>query len=255
MPMKKSSTRVRRRRAPARKSKRTYRRKAPKMTYDNLAKCSDMFQFGLTKDSSVALQTDTAENYQVDLSKFPRASAIAQQYQEFKIDYLEVRIKPYFDTYNSVPGMTPPTGSLTRAPQLYKYVVKTGETAPADANWFRANGVNAITLAKDKNITMRYKPAIRVGDTTTSTGAGTGFNTIKVSPWLSTNDTTAVGFVPNTTVHYGHCVFIDSQQASTTNTEVCQMEIEAHFVFRKPNTQLTSPSDPALVRINGEIVA
>jgi len=243
------------RRAPAKKSKQTYRKRAYRrrggMAFENLAKCSDMCQFGTTQDSSVGLQTDTAENYQFHLDQFPRAKAIAQNYQEFKIDYVEVRIKPYFDTFNSVVA-TASSGTLTRAPQLYKYIVKTGELAPADPNWFRANGVNAITLAKDKNISMRYKPAIRIGDVASATGPGSGFNTIKVSPWLSTNDTTAVGFVPNTTIHYGHCVFIDSQQPSTTNTEVCQMEIEAHFVFRKPNVQLTSPNDPALVRINGE---
>jgi len=237
------------------KSKRTYRRKGVRrggsLTTDNLAKCSDMMLFGSTGSSSGALVTDTAENYQFNLSQFPRARAIAQNYQEFKLDYIECRIKPYFDTYNSITDTTP-TGTLTRAPQLYKYVVKTGELAPADPNWFRANGINAITLAKDKNVAMKYKPAIRIGDVVNSVTPGSGFNTIKVSPWLSTNDNVAVGFVPNTTIHYGHCIYIDSQQAATLNTEVCQVEIEAHFCFRKPNT-ISTRSDPALVRVNGEV--
>lgn len=250
MPIKKA-TRVRRRRAPMRKSKRTYRRKPRTMTADNYARCSEMMQFGTTGDSSVGIQTDTAENYNVKLSAFPRATTIASQYQEFKIDYIEVRIKPYFDTYSSVPGATPPTGSLTRAPQLYKYVIKTGELAPADPNWFRSNGVNAITLAKDKNITMRYKPAIRVGDLANSGATGSGYSTIKVSPWLATNDITNPAFQPNTTIHYGHALYIDSQQTAITNTECCQMEIEAHFVFRKPNAK-DNTTDSSLVRVNGE---
>jgi len=242
-----------RRRVSKPKSKRTYRRRAPRMTYDNLAKCSDMMQFGSTGESSAALVTDTAENYQFNLKQFPRAQLIASQYQEFKIDYVEVRIKPYFDTYNSAVVGTIPAGTLTRAPQLYKYIIKTGELAPSSPEWFRANGVNAITLAKDRNISMRYKPAIRVGENTASTSAGSGFSTIKVSPWLSTNDTTVVGFAPNTAIHYGHAIYVDSQQASTVNTEVCQIEIEAHFLFRKPNAQVGDPSAP--VKVNGELSA
>lgn len=255
MPRGKKTAMKGRRRVAKTKSKRTYRRRVPRLTYDNLAKCSDMMLFGATRDSSGALVTDTAENYNFNLSQFPRASAIAKEYQEFKLDYVEIRIKPYFDTYNSIVDATS-TGTLNRAPQLYKYIMKTGELAPADPNWFRANGVNAISLAKDKNITMRYKPAIRVGNVVSASATpGTGFSTIKVSPWLATNDTTAVGFVPNSSIHYGHAIYIDSQQSAVTNTEVCQIEIEAHFVFRKPNTQTTTPTDPSLVRVNGEVQA
>jgi len=243
MPMKKSN---RRRRAPLRKSKRTYKKRSAtsSLTKENYAKCSEVISY-----TPSAIQTDTTENYNWQLNRFVRAPLIAAQYQEFKIDYIEARIKPFYDTYSNG---SPAPGLLSKAPQLYSMVLKTGETA-GGLDWFKASGINPKSLAKDGNITIRLKPAIRIGNVSTSAGSvGTGFNTIRVSPWMSTNDTTAAGFLPSTVVHYGLGLYIDSQESATTPINVAQIEFEAHFLFRKPN--LGSASSNALTKVNGEFL-
>lgn len=231
---------------PRRKAARKPRKAYKKPMSQNMAKITDTQLSG--GKSSYVVQTDTAENFNHLLIQYPRAMVVAAAYQEFKIDYIEVRIKPYFDTYSAgVSTTASATGVITKAPQLYKMILKNGEYAPTDVNWFRANGVNAITLAKDRNITFRYKPSVlMVANTNNQPGAGVpAYGTIKVSPWLSTK-------LAQSTVHYGIGMLFDSQEFTALIANVGQVEIEGHFSFRKPNY---TGSTAGTFHVNGDEVS
>lgn len=242
MPRQKKTAMKGRRRVSKPKSKRTYRKRHT-VTTDNLAKCSDMFTSG--GSNSFVVQTDTAENWNFTLSQFPRALQIAKEYREFKLDYIECRIKPYYDSY-TIPATTPNNAVVfTKAPQLYTQILKDGATAPGDAGWFRANGINPKSLAKDGNHVIRFKPAILLNASTGITTPTNVSGQIKVSPWMSYATAQSVQ-------HYGIGMLFDSQEASALTANIAEVEFEAHFLFRKPNYTASTSDNYGRVKVNGQ---
>jgi len=214
------------------------------LSKDNHAKVSDTI---VLTPAGTHIQTDTVENFNWNLSMFPRAVAIAASYQEFRLDYVECRIKPLYDTYSAVGTAV---GIQSRTPQLYFQIVKDGDTA-TDQTTFLHNGINPVNMSTDKNIVYRLKPAIRMGQVAAGQPTG-GFTTIKVSPWLNTNDTASSTYAPNTASHYGVTMLIDSRSGATTNVDIADVEFEGHFSFRKPQYARGSTSQP--IKVNGELM-
>jgi len=229
--------------------KKAYRRRGKinsvaQLSKDNYAKLSDTIVL-----SGGNMVTDVVENFNWNLSMFPRAVSVAENYQEFKLDYIECRIKPYYDTFQT-PAAAVLGPYLTKAPNLYVQIMKDGDTA-SNLEEFQHSGINPITMTQDKNFTYRLKPAIRMGQVAANIVAG-GFTTIKVSPWLNTNDTASALYVPNSASHYGITMYADSREAVATQVAYADIEFEAHFLFRKPQYASTSPS--STTKVNGVIV-
>lgn len=170
--------------------------------------------------TSYKLDSETIENFSHNLTQHTRAKTTAVNYQEFKIDYVEFRVKPSNDTF--APG-----GFV--APQLYYQVLKDGSTM-LSYDEFLQDGINAHSFSKDGNIVWRYKPSVVIA------GEGGGSTILKTSPWLNTENTIGVPGIPNSVRHFGTSLFIrtDPQGAYFCAT----LDIEVHYLFRKPRYDL-----------------
>jgi len=231
-----------RKRRMGRGKRRMYRKRpttnsSKSMIKDNYAKCSSI-------SGATPLNSAQAYNFQFQLANAPtRVLNVAKAYQEFKIDYVEVRLKPYYDTYSTT---TATTGVV--APQLYHQIIKDPSVVDmVDISQFRLNGINAIPFTKDGNKVWRYKPAASI----VPNGSGASASgMIKVSPWLDTEDFTSTAAAPvfSTTEHYGSALWIDG--GSTTKVEMATVEVEVHYVFRKPRSDYVNPNATESTRIN-----
>jgi len=155
-----------------------------------------------------------------------RATALAPNYQQYKIDYVEVRIKPLFDTFvNAI--------TASYAPNLYFYINKSSSQGVVGIANLKNMGIDPKPFAKDGFYVYRFKPAA-ILDTATA-NSGTSFPVMrKNSPWLNTNQTPfgTSGFQIDQTLHWGYNLFIEVPGASAT--DVATIEVETHFCFRYP---------------------
>lgn len=208
------------------------------MIKDNIAKISAV------SGTATVLNTNQAYNFEFALSNAPtRVLNVAKSYQEFKIDYVEVRLKPYYDTY----GTTAATAGIT-APQLYHQIIKDPSVVDmVDISQFKFNGLNPMPFSKDGNKVWRYKPAASIVPIGTGTSAS---GMIKVSPWLDTEDFTSTSTTPvfSTTQHYGSALWIDS--AEGTKVPCATVEVEIHYAFRKPRSDFVNPNGVESTRVS-----
>lgn len=224
---------ARRSRAPRRRVRKAPVRRRGRKATGNSVK-------GMVKDNhamlsstidTINLNTNTMYKFNHTLSASSRAAAVAAQYQFYKLDYVEVRIKPWFDTYLDLSGAVGTAGAQL-APQLYFYK-SLSDTSPTTIVQLKLMGVNPTPFAKDGNKVYRYKPALIIPSVDAS---GNVIGSVKkVSPWLacSTSPTT---FVADATPHYGACFFIQ-QQPGAVSTGIASCEVETHFKFKAPTLQ------------------
>jgi len=157
-----------------------------------------------------------------------RAQLVAREFQEFRITKVVFRFKPLFDTF-----LAGASTSGTAAPQLYMYVNRDGDVS-GDSTAMIRMGINPISLAKDGNKTMTWKPSVVYPS---DTGLA---SIIKTSPWLNCqnqNNGTGGGFTPNATEHYGlvfNARLLDATGAAPTDVAVGTAEIETFYEFRRP---------------------
>ena len=206
-------------------------RKAPvnsvaAMRADNLAKMSSTIE-------TIPIVPNTMFQFNHTLGASSRAASVALSYQYYKIDYVEVTIKPLHDTFMDVSGV----GSLP-APQLYFYKNQT-DSSPATLAQLKLMGVNPTSFARDGNRVFRYKPCIILGGYNPATlfTAGQGW-VKKTSPWLATSKSSTT-FVIDDTPHFGAVFYID-QSGGTLKVANC--EVETHFKFKNPSLQ-SAPTD------------
>jgi len=167
-----------------------------------------------------------------------RASALAQQFGFYRIAKITYVHRPYFDTFS--PGLqgAVPAGNPITVPQLYWQMNRYGD-APAvfDGDYLRSLGSKPIRF-DDKNVTFSYKPnMLMVGED----NAGNDASQVKITPWLSTDETPGDGaFALSTAEHFGHLLFIDS--AASAPGQVGVMDVQIHYEFKTPRTQITPTS-------------
>jgi len=247
MPMRK---RVPRRRKVARKPRRRVRRgganNLSSLARTNYARCSEIAALVDPTSGSQVLKTNTTYSVSSSLAKTgtARAQLIARNYQEFRISKVIFRFKPLFDTF--VAGAAYGGGAT---PQLYMYVNRDGD-ASGDSTAMIRMGINPISLAKDGNKTISWKPSVIYPS---DTGLA---SIIKTSPWLNTqnqNNTSGSGFDVNATLHYGlvfNARLIDSTGSAPADVSVGLAEIETFFEFRRPyHTTQTGVDVPAVVHL------
>lgn len=220
-------------RRPRRKANRRPRRKAPvnsvaAMRADNLAKLS-------TTIETIPIVPNTMYQFNHTLGASSRASLVAESYQYYKLDYVEVTIKPLRDTYIDVSGAGL---SSAPAPQLYFYKNQT-DSSPATLTQLKLMGVNPTSFARDGNKVFRYKPCMILGGYNPTAGFTAPQGWVKkASPWLATSKSSTT-FVIDDTPHFGAVFYID-QTGGTSRVANC--EVETHFKFKNPSLQST-PAD------------
>lgn len=167
----------------------------------------------------------------INLSSFDRLVNIARNYQYFRFTKVEVKIKPFTDTF--------PTGVSSSVPYLYWLINKGDSLDFATFNQLRDAGAKPIRF-DEKTITVRWKPAISVGVAANQPVAGpptgTAFSRAVVSPWLSTDvaplDVSTV-WAPSTVPHKGIFYAVE-QDITGGNTLYYNVEITVYAQFKKP---------------------
>lgn len=176
------------------------------------------------------------------LDQFPRAVAIAEQYQHYRIRNIKLRIKSPYDTYINMG----PTGTgAYQKPYLYYMIDKSG-TLSTSVTLENLKGMGARPRAMDeKSITVSWAPSVL---TTTATSLAPTVqlpNQYKISPWLSTtDDVQSATFVPSSVSHLGIYWGAFAALAGTEDPITYDVEVEVQFQFKKPNVTVL-PGAPA----------
>lgn len=171
-----------------------------------------------------------------------RATALAKLFGEYRIKKIIFTYRPLFDTYSSsLPGAGNAPNSV---PTLYWRMNRYGDTPAAfTAAYMRAMGATPIRL-DDKQVTFSYSPNI-IQSQQNVAGATTA--TIKIAPWLSTDDLVQDNnFNLSTAEHYGHTFFVEGGGAGTAQGAVAVLDIKVIYEFRNPRLTAvpTSYIDP-----------
>lgn len=170
-----------------------------------------------------------------------RALAHAEQYGLYRIAKIVFKHKPIYDTY--IPSQatgTPSANYITGVPSLYW---KMNRYADSPAAWSLADiqslGAKPHRL-DDKQYTLTYKPNILLANES----AGSVSGTVKMTPWLNTDDAPDTGaFAPSTTQHEGHFLWIDAPTVNTTSDPVvCSLDVTIYYEFKTPRTEWTPAS-------------
>jgi len=152
-------------------------------------------------------------------------------YQYYRITSVELRFKPFFDTFAN--GLS----SGQTLPYLYFQYDKSGSLSGLNAQGFEEIGTKAIRF-DDKTLTRTWKPSVLQYTATETLGGLTG-STFKVSPWLPTQITN--GLANNKVTHYGAIFYISKM--SPTDGTIYDVDVVVNVQYRKP--QITPSSGVA----------
>lgn len=190
----------------------------------DVASCKDTLgQIGVTANTPYVLQN-------IALTNSSRAKTIAQGYQFYRISKVEVKWKPYLDTFAS-------TSTLT-VPNLYYMIDKSntfGNNATLDT--LKQAGAKAVRF-DDKIITRSFAPAVQLASSDAGAGPSPLLETagvLKVSPWLTTSANAGKPgpWVPNSVDHRGMIFFVE-QTVSNPQAGLGSVEVIIHYQFKKP---------------------
>lgn len=175
----------------------------------------------------------------VNLSQFDRLSQIAGCYQFYRIKLIEMKFKPYVDTYINTTTQT--SGSL---PYFY-YLIDKDEVlipvgGPTGFDQIRDAGAKPIRF-DDRTVVVRWKPRVPqviAGDDGGTPSLNWGAAS-KVSPWLATNNIAnqnPVAWVASQVPHKGLYYGVDQDVSSGLPPAQYGTEITVHVEFKKPIT-------------------
>lgn len=168
----------------------------------------------------------------------PRASAIAKEFGLYRIARVSFTYRPIWDTYS--PGIVSPGSTPAAVPHLYWKINRYGDVpAGFNGDYMRALGARAFRL-DDKSVKFSYKPSILYQQ---NNSAGATTSAVKITPWLSTDDTPADNlFTLSTAVHYGHALFIEGAAAGAGTGNVALMDVQVVYEFKNPRLVTSSSS-------------
>ena len=180
-------------------------------------------------------QTDPVTNtlyslMNTSLSQFDRATQVAKAYQHYRIKYIQLKIKPSFDTYavsNTIPNSKP---------NVYYMIDKAG-AIPTNITLEGLKKMGAKPRALDeKPIVIGWKPSVLENVMTAGGGAPlTQGARYKISPWLNTNANSVDIAVwnPSSVDHLGLYWYVEQNIANPGN-QPYTIEYEVQFEFKKP---------------------
>jgi len=159
-----------------------------------------------------------------------RARQLAALFGEYRIKKITYTYRPWFDTFSS--ALAPVGNNAVAIPTLYWRLNRYGDTPAAfNGDYMRAMGAKALRL-DDKNIVISYSPNI-IQSQQNVAGASTA--TIKVAPWLSTDDLVQDNnFTLSTAEHFGHSLFIEAAAAGAGTAQAAYMDVKVIYEFRNP---------------------
>lgn len=164
----------------------------------------------------------------VNLARFNRASAVAANYQYYKIRQVKLTLKYTYDTFQGA------VGNSSR-PNLFYMFDKSG-SVPTNPTLAMLKAMGARPHAMDnKPFTITWTPSVL--NEVLNAGGGTLGAQYRLSPWLSTNANILSPGVwnPSTVPHLGLYWFAEQTFAGGVQFSG---EIEVQFEFKKPLIKL-----------------
>lgn len=165
-----------------------------------------------------------------------RASAIAKEFGLYRIAKLIFTYRPLFDTYSS--SLAGTGNSPNSLPTLYWKLNRYGDVpAGFTGDYMRSLGAKPNRL-DDKNVVVAYKPNIL---NVQNNFAGNTAAGVKMTPWLSTDDTPQDNnFTLSTAQHQGHSLFVEGGGAGTALGTCCLMDVKIVYEFKNPRVVAVS---------------
>lgn len=163
------------------------------------------------------------------LEQFTRAPLVAQAYQHFRIKYIQLKIKPSFDTYQGGIGAPTPTSK----PNVYYMIDKAG-AIPNNITLEGLKMMGAKPRALDeKPVVIGWRPSV-LEQVLTDGGAAPASqgSRYRISPWLSTTASSVNNvWTPSTVDHLGLYWYVETL---VTVSQPYLVECEVQFEFKKP---------------------
>lgn len=170
-----------------------------------------------------------------NLASFARASAIAANYQFYKIKQIKLTLKYSYDTFQGA------VGNSSR-PNLY-YVLDKSGSVPLNPTLVALKAMGARPHAFDnRQFTITWSPSVLsevAGQAIIPQGA-----MYKISPWLSTNNNVVSpgAWNPSTVPHLGLYWYAEQLFAGGVQFNA---EMEIQFEFKKPLVKTFPSISPA----------
>lgn len=164
------------------------------------------------------------------LDQFTRATQVAKAYQHYRIKYIQLKIKPTYDSYTSQQGVVNP---LTKM-RVYYIIDKSG-SIPTNITLAGLKAMGAKPRELDeKSVLMGWRPSVL--DLTMTAGGAAPLAQgaqYKISPWLNTNASSVdiAAWNPSTVDHLGIYWYVEQVFGSG---QIYPVELEVQFEFKKP---------------------
>lgn len=198
-------------------------------------------EFASAKQTLLLLNDNVNLVYKLDqlaLSQFDRLSTIAEGYQFYRITKVEMKFKPFADTF---------TNSGTNSLPYFLWLMDRNENfqiGSTDFSSLRDGGAKPIRF-DDKTITVRWKPNVLYTMPNDAANppnpTAPAYAASRVSPWLPTNRYAAqevmVGeWAPSQVPHRG--IYYGVQSDLATTAWQYGSEITIHVQFKKPSVKI-----------------
>lgn len=194
-----------------------------------------------TAKQTLQLPDDTGNTVytldQIRLAQFDRMVQIARNYQYFRITKVDMKFKPFADTF------APGTGGAVvgqSVPYLYTLINKGNVLNTSSFNALRDAGAKPRRF-DDRTLSVSWKPAVLLGAQDYSSVitpiSNTVFATKKLSPWLATNINAGLRsatWVASTVDHNGILYGVQQDLAGPTGQLTYGSEITVYFEFKAP---------------------
>ncbi len=197
---------------------------------------------------------------QIRLAQFDRLTNIAQNYQFFRFTKVEMKFKPYSDTY--IPQVGNPNPTAASIPYLFYLIDKGNVLEVANFDNLRDAGCKPIRF-DDKTVNVNWKPCVlQYAQDYNLSGQNPLPVMKKQSPWLATSQNAGNrggAWVASAVDHTGILYGVEQDITIPDNTFYYGVEITVHAQFKKP---LNAPGQPTknlvvekeLVRKHEEVV-
>lgn len=239
MPLKKTSKRksVPRRRAPIRR--RRPQRRLPS-NVPEWASCSDVRE-------GAALESNQMYGPSIfNLSQFPRAAAIARNFQQYRVTKVKYTFKPLFDTFIATTNQA----SQITVPYFHFMIDKNGSLPTTTTiDTLRAMGSKPRRF-DDKSIVVQWSPGYPISSENSVAGTLDPLSKSYISPWLNTNDTAGgVGWNVSQAPLYGLWYYLDTESMPGDGQYEYAVSVEVQVQFRKPLLPVNAAGTEALNKV------
>lgn len=196
---------------------------------------------------------------QIRLSQFDRLVNIAKNYQFFRFTRVEMRFKPYSDTY--IPGAAPGSGgAITPSIPYFYHLIDKGDTLEiADFNSLRDAGCKPVRF-DEKTVTVAWKPTVLLmtQDYQNQNPPATSVPKpalTRTSPWLSTSANAGERggpWFPSDIDHTGILYGCEQNKTVPGIAYSYGVEVTVHCQFKKP---LNAPGSGTDLVVHKDVVA